>query len=256
MTDQEKHEQLWKNFHSDQSIENKNKLIEYYFPFVKKIALGLHMKINRKVSVEALSSFGVDGLYSAIDSFDINRNVKFEAFSRQRIWGSMIDGLRREDWVPRSVRINYNTLQNKKESMQSELGHEVCDDIAIKELAKSKKTDYNELLYKKYKPVGCSSIDNETESGEDLISKDCNNFLIDFREANSGDSIIKDEIFKDIFGGLCNKNERSIISMYYYEGYTMGEIADKVGLSESRISQIHKAMLKKAKKHLVKNGMR
>ena len=87
---------------------------EHYYIYVRKIATNLSKKYNNKVSSEELASYGLTGLYRAIDYYDETRNVKFETYAYSRIRGSMIDGIRSDDWVPRSVRLRQDVIERAR----------------------------------------------------------------------------------------------------------------------------------------------
>ena len=113
--------ELWKKYKSNkispQEKENsRNQLIEVYYPFVKKIAYKLAEKLKWKRTPEELTSFGVDGLLISVEKFDITKGVKFTAYSSQRIRGSMIDNIRKEDNVPRKVRITNREMEKVRNS--------------------------------------------------------------------------------------------------------------------------------------------
>jgi len=233
--------------------EIKIQLIEYYFPFAQKIAYKLAEKLNWKVQPEELSSFGVDGLYGAIESFDPLLGYKFETFASQRIRGAMFDGLRREDWVPRSVRINKSRIENAKTSLESELGHSVTDLDIIKHL----NMDAEGFIVnrKKFLPIGLSSIENSHDLDEDDESKkDCNISLIDNNTDNFDRRIFRGEFFGRLMGDGFSEVEKRIVYYYYYKNLTMEEISLRVKLSESRVSQMHKVILVKLKKKIDGDG--
>jgi len=243
--------ELWVIYKKSQKENLKNKLIEHYLPFVRTIAEKMYHNIGRRLSVDELASFGLDGLYSAIQSYDISRDITFETFSRQRIWGSMIDNLRKEDWVPRSVRINSSNFEKKKEQLQRESNFAVYDDEVLLEIDNTNNLDF--VTFKKYKPLMISSLDVEKSNGECLITKDCNTFLVDKDSKKTDSDLLKQEFFDELVGKYCSQIEQNVIKLYYYEGYTMRDISKKLKLSESRISQIHKTVLLKLKKYAEKD---
>ena len=118
---------IWKKYKSGKYPKLKNDIIEYYYDLVDRIAKKVAAKMNYRVSAEELGSHGVDGLYRAIEAYDLSRGIKFETYAYARIHGSMIDGLRTDDWVPRSVRIRHNILEKAKELARIKLGREPDD---------------------------------------------------------------------------------------------------------------------------------
>jgi len=242
---------LWKTFKKTNKQEKRNKLIEYYYSLVKKIARTVSKKINYKVSSDELASHGVDGLFKAIEKFDLNRNIKFETYAYSRIKGSMIDGLRSNDWVPRSVRIRQSKIEKAIVSIETETGEKA------KILSAVEKLGINTSEYiknpKKFKASICSSIDTSTCLGdEENVKKDFNKYL----ESNvlSPDiKIIRREFLSKFLGKGLRADERMIVYLYYYEKLTMREISLRLRTTESHISQRHKAILKKIKNKISKN---
>ena len=102
---------IWINFKKTNTIEDKNKLVNHYYKYVKRIANKIYQKINNRLSQDELTSLGLDGLYDAIEGFDLTQHNKFETYSYTRIFGSIIDNLRQYDWVPRSVHIRQNNIE-------------------------------------------------------------------------------------------------------------------------------------------------
>ena len=146
-----KHLELWKRLKLEENPKNKlritNQLIEIYYPLVKKIAYKLANRFNWKVSPDDLCSFGIDGLYISIRRFDIDKNIKFESYANLRIRGSMIDGMRREDKIPRSVRINSNLFEKKKIELEIKKKRPVSEIEIFKALG-IKEKDYSKTIKK------------------------------------------------------------------------------------------------------------
>lgn len=237
---------LWNVYFADKNIENKNSLIIYYYNFLINIAKKVYVRIQYKLELEELISYGVSGLYDAIESYDLNKNVKFEIFARQRVWGAIVDGLRKQDWVPRSVRQNNKKLKEERNRQEIESGQQIDENSIIEYLEKGNKDIPFEMLIGKYKPKAIMSFEGASDNAGNQVVNDCNRFLTDYKSYTSDEKIEKKEIIKEYFGELTNI-EKSIIAMYYFGNYKMKEIAEQVDLSESRVSQLHKDLLKKAK---------
>lgn len=167
----------------------------------------------------------------------------------------MIDGLRREDIVPRTVRINNNKYEEIKNILQSKQGvkilrNEILEEMGITEENYLKNT-------KKYSPITFTSIDNISVSNRnnerDYLHQDQNVNLID-KSINSPDSQLKrKEFFNKLLGKDFSKTEQKIIYMYYYENFTMGKIAKRLDMSESRISQLHQILIKRLRDKIYRN---
>jgi len=220
---------------------------------VKKIASNLAIKIKYKVCPEELASYGVIGLYDAIESFKKSKGVKFETFSYTRIWGSMLDEIRKNDWVPRSVRTRYNELSDLKAKMEAKNCRKVSYHEVIKKAGLSVKKFHKNIHH--FLPNSFSSLENNTfnkDSEFEGDNKDSNKYLEDKRNLSFDLKISKKEFIKNLLKSF-NKIERKIVYFYYYEGLTMKEISKIVNISESRISQMHNNVIGKLKKKLKSN---
>jgi|3_EtaG_2_1085321.scaffolds.fasta_scaffold00221_13 RNA polymerase sigma factor for flagellar operon FliA len=238
---------VWDVYLKDRDDKSKNKLVEHYFTFVNKIATTLSRKLNGHVSQPELASHGVDGLYKAIENFDVTRGNKFETYAYIRIRGAMLDGLRKEDWVPRSVRIRENSIQKEQDKLQNASGEKASRSDALKELG------INELDYNKHpeKFRARSIFSIESCSNPDIDNndnkKDFNEYLESHKNSSPDSRIVRMEFLNKLIGRRFTKLEKNIVYLYYYEELTMKEIAKQLKISESRISQIHQSVLKRLK---------
>ena len=120
---------LWKKYKKASTTKRKSllekKLVEIYYPLVQKISYKVSEKIGWRLSPEELTSMGVDGLYVAIRRFSLDRGVNFPTYSNRRIRGSMIDGIRKNDIIPRSVRINWNIINKARNNLEIQKGRKV-----------------------------------------------------------------------------------------------------------------------------------
>ena len=245
-------EKTWIKFKKSHSDQLRNKLATHYFSYVQKIAVKVSEKLNWQVQPDALTSFGVDGLYKAIDGFDLSQGIKFESYASKRIKGSMIDGLRREDLVPRSVRIASEQFHRSKERMQNQLGRRVSDTEFVNMVGMDE-TEYNKN-FRKYNATTPTSLDHHIEDGfaED-IKQDSNENLIDSNVTCPDSNMRRREFFSKLMGLNFNKTEQKIIYLHYYEGFTMEKVAKAIGRSESRVSQLHKKILERLRDKVKRN---
>lgn len=252
-----KHLPLWKEYRSAKTEnikhESRNKLVEKYYPLVKKIAYKLAQKLNWKISPEELTSFGVDGLFNAIGKFDVEQGVKFEHYASTRIHGSMIDNMRKIDLIPRSVRLNNNNFEKTRSQLESKEGRLITDDEVAEELGISI-SEYNKNI-KKYHPTVFSSLEGSDMSSDnaDAFKADFNSSLMSHNTPSPDSKIIRKEFFNKLLGNGFSSTERMIVYLYYYKNYTMDRIAGKLNISESRVSQIHKDVLPRMKKKIERN---
>lgn len=226
----------------------RHQLAAHYFQYVQNIGNSLSQSLNFKAQPDELASHGVEGLYKAIDGFDHTRGVKFETYAYPRIWGSMIDGIRSEDWVPRSVRMRQNMLQKTREKLEQENGIKVSEADVLVE-AGIDEAEYHRN-YKKYCPVVRSSIEHclnpEIEEAGDN-KKDFNKYLVANNVPSQDSKMVRREFLSKLMGKNFTKQERLIIVLYYYEQLTMKEIATRLDMSESRVSQIHQDVIRRFK---------
>jgi len=243
--------QLWTEFKQDQTDQTlRNRLIEKYLPLVRYNAERVWAKLPDGVDLNDLMSAGVFGLMDAIEAFDLERGVKFETYCVPRIRGAMLDELRTMDWVPRLVRSKASKLEAARKEAEAEAGGPPSDSAVARKLGLP--LEEYEKLKSDANAVGVVSLNKkwyETDSYKDVREID---ILEDAKGEDPTNSIQKLDIMKLVTKGL-NRNERLIIILYYYEELTMKEIGTTLGLSESRVSQMHSSIVNRLKEQL---GMR
>ena len=227
---------VWRRYLAQRSVEDRNRLLENYLPLVKLIAARLKGKLPAGIELDDLVSGGVLGLLDALKSFDPARGVKFESYAQLRIRGAMLDGLREQDWVPRLVRKKAARLEQAGEELQRKLGREPT----AKELAKELGLKVRELerMQRQTEPVGFVSLSQkwfETESFKDVQTV---HMLADPKAPAPSGRLIRQDVLRLVTRSL-NRNERLLVILYYLEGQTMKQIGQQIGLSESRVSQMH-----------------
>ncbi|HUE14096.1 MAG TPA: FliA/WhiG family RNA polymerase sigma factor [Planctomycetaceae bacterium] len=240
--------ELWKSYKKDQSDQElRNILIERFLPLVRYNAERVWAKLPEGVDLNDLISAGVFGLMDAIDAFDLGRGVKFETYCVPRIRGAMLDELRTMDWVPRLVRSKASKLESARKEAEAEFGRPPSDT----EMASRLRLPLPE--YEKLKceasAVNLVSLNKkwyETDSYKDVREVD---ILEDSKGEDPTRGIQKRDLMKLVTKGL-NRNERLIIILYYYEELTMKEIGNTLGLSESRVSQMHSSIVARLKDQL------
>ncbi|MCL4158657.1 UNVERIFIED_CONTAM: hypothetical protein GTU68_002011, partial [Idotea baltica] len=235
----------WVEFKKDTTNQElRNRLIENYFPLVRFNAERVWAKLPDGVDLNDLISAGVFGLMDAINAFDLERGVKFETYCVPRIRGAMLDELRTMDWVPRLVRSKASKLVAATKAIEGKVGRPPTD----AELAEKMELSLAEFhkLKSEANAVNLVSLNKkwyETDSYKDVSE-------IDVIEDGKGEdptlSIQKRDVMKLVTRGL-NRNERLIIILYYYEELTMKEIGQTLGLSESRVSQMHSSIVGRLK---------
>jgi len=239
---------LWRSYRADQSnVALRNRLIERYLPLVRYNAERVWQKLPEGVDLNDLMSAGVFGLMDAIDAFDLERGVKFETYCVPRIRGAMLDELRTMDWVPRLVRSKASKLEAARKAAEAELGRPPADaEIALRMGLPLEEFD---KLKSEASAVGLVSLNKkwyETDSYKDVREID---ILEDSKGEDPTSGLQKRDLMRLVTKGL-NRNERLIIILYYYEELTMKEIGATLGLSESRVSQMHSSIVVRLKDQL------
>ncbi len=238
---------IWKEFKLTGGCPLRNRLMETYLPIVKYTADRICTKLPDEVEVDDLVSAGIFGLVDAIEAYDMGRGVKFETYCAPRIRGAMLDELRAMDWVPRLVRSRANKLQRVCRELEAELRRKPTET----ELAKKLRVTKSELakLVRDATAVSQISLSRkhfETDSSRDVCEIDV---LEDKRGRNPVAEVQKRDLKRLITRGL-TRAERLILILYYYEEMTMKEIGATLDLSESRVSQMHSAILNRLKSQL------
>ncbi len=236
----EKAKKYGKNSLGDQKKKiNKEEFVIKYAPLIKTIAGRLAMKLPPHVDQDDLLSAGIMGLLDAIDKFDPEKGVAFKSYAEFRIRGAMLDELRAMDWVPRSVRKNAKILEEAYEKVESKKMAPATDEEVAKELNMDLDSFYH--LLEETRGV---SIISEEELGELISHKQVNGLWEMYQDKRQSDPVAHldfvelREIIAEAIEKL-PKNEKLVVSLYYYEELTMKEIGEVMGYTESRISQLH-----------------
>lgn len=241
-------QEVWVQYKKDQmNQELRNRLIENYFQLVRFNAERVWAKLPDGVDLNDLISAGVFGLMDAIEAFDLERGVKFETYCVPRIRGAMLDELRTMDWVPRLVRSKSSKLEAARKELEAAHGRPPTDPELAHKMGMS--LDDFEKLKSEAAAVGLISLNKkwyETDSYKDVREIDV---VEDLKGEDPTLGIQKRDVMKLVTKGL-NRNERLIIILYYYEELTMKEIGQTLGLSESRVSQMHSSIVARLKDQL------
>lgn len=219
--------------------ENTDQIVQEYSPMIKYVANRIALRLPPHIEVDDLISVGAIGLMDAIEKYDPNRGAKFKTYAEFRVRGSILDELRSLDWVPRSVRQKASKLDAVVSKLQSKLGRPPEDE----EIAEEMEITLDDLF----------DVINETRnmpllSLEDMgISRDSGDkqSLLDTLAGKSDvdpQTQLRLNELKSLIAAAIDtlpEKERLMVSLYYYEELTMKEIGEVLGITESRISQIH-----------------
>jgi RNA polymerase sigma factor for flagellar operon FliA len=236
---------LWASFKDDGNSNAREQLILNYSPLVKYVAGRLSSSLPQTVETADLISYGIFGLIDAIEKYDPSRGIKFETYAIARIKGAIIDELRAMDWVPRSVRSRAREIEQAYVALETKLRRVPSDEEVASHLGIPKRDLHD--LYSKLSYTSIVSFEELWVGGD---RDDHSNVMGTIKDETAEDpvSLFESEEVKDILAGAIERlseRERIVIALYYYEGLTLKEIGQVLGVTESRVSQLHtKAVLR------------
>ncbi len=230
---------LWEDYKAAGSIDDRNKLVVHYSPLVKYVAGRLSAGLPNSIEQADLVSYGMFGLIDAINKFEPSRGNKFETYAMSRIRGSIIDELRSIDWVPRSLRAKARAVEKAYTKLEHELLRTPTDAEVADELGTTEEELQN--VFTQISFFGLVALEETVSVGADRSES-----------VTLGDTIpdpglgpvgaFEVEETKQILAQTLNRlpeREKIVLTLYYYEGLTLGEIGGILGITESRVCQIH-----------------
>ncbi len=230
---------LWAEYKDSTSREARDRLIVHYSPLVKYVAGRVSVGLPQNIEQADLVSYGIFGLIDAIDKFDLSRNIKFETYAIARIKGAIIDELRSIDWVPRSVRSKAKAVEKAYAKLEGSLLRTPTDDEVATEMGISPQ-ELN-AVFQQVSFVGLIALDEMLSvSGERGETTTLGDTIADKTEGPS--EVFEVEETKEILADAINRlgdREKVVLTLYYYEGLTLAEIGEVLGVTESRVCQIH-----------------
>lgn len=237
---------LWREYKRDHSPASREELILHYAPLVKYVAGRVSSGLPPSVEFAELVSYGVFGLLDAIEKYDHERGIKFETYAIARIKGAIIDELRADDWVPRSIRSRAREIERVYVALEGELRRIPTDEEVAARLGMSL-AEYTETLGK-LSFISIVALDELwTVSGDRPDKISLADTVEDVKVKDPSQTFELEEM-KDMIADAINRlpeRERIIVTLYYYEGLTMREIGEVLGVTESRVCQMHtKAILR------------
>ena len=237
---------LWSEYKETRSADAREQLILHYSPLVKYVAGRVSSGLPPSVEFGDLVSYGVFGLLDAIDKYDPERGIKFETYAIARIKGAIIDELRADDWVPRSVRFKAREIERAYVSMESEL-RRIPTDEEVAEKFGITLDEYLNLLGK-LSLISLVALDELWTVSGDHPDKISLADTVEDVKVKDPSKTFEIEEMKDMIADAINKlpeRERIVVSLYYFEGLTMREIGEVLSVTESRVCQMHtKAILR------------
>jgi RNA polymerase sigma factor for flagellar operon FliA len=248
---------LWRRYKAAGSGRVREQLVVAYAPLVKYVAGRMSSGLPAHVEEADLISYGMEGLINAIERFEPEREIKFETYAITRIKGAIIDELRALDWVPRSVRARAREIERAHSKLEHKLHRTPTDDEMAAELGLSV-SDFQEALVKisNSTVVALDELWSVSDASGDQVS-----LLDTLQDLDAPDpqslldaSELKDRLAEAIAD--LPEREKLVIALYYYENLTLREIGEVLGVTESRISQLHTKAVLRLKSRLQAENVR
>jgi RNA polymerase sigma factor FliA len=247
---------LWVEYRRSGDPRVRDRLILTYAPLVKYVAGRIGSGLPAHVDDEDLVSYGLLGLIGAIERYDPERDVKFETYAVARIRGQIIDELRALDWVPRSVRARAREIERTIGDLEARLGRAPTDEEIAAKLGIS--VDELEESLGEISRSSIAALDElwtvSSSGGGDQVA------LIDTIEDEAAPdpqgTLSATEQREALAGAIARLPEREklVVTLYYYEELTLREIGEVLGVTESRVSQLHTKAVLRLKAHLAAAG--
>lgn len=250
-------EELWRAYRKTGDDAIRNRLVKQYLPLVKYVAGKLAVGMPQNVEFDDLVSYGVIGLFDAIDKFDPDKHVKFKTYAVTRVRGSIFDQLRQLDWVPRSIRQKTRELEDAVRRLEAQLGRSATDQEIARELGVTER-EFEKLVLK-ISGTTVLSLNDVWYPGDDNDRMSIGDSIESPQNRNPDAIVEKQEIKRVIIEAINDlpDKEKKVLVLYYYEDLTLKEIGAVLGVTESRISQLHTKAIMRLRGRLtsVKRGI-
>jgi RNA polymerase sigma factor FliA len=238
-TVEQRAEQLWQDYTRTRRKEIRDQLLVYYAPLVKYVASRVAAGLPQNVEQSDLVGNGWFGLIDAVDRFDPGRGNKFETYAMQRIRGAILDELRSNDWVPRSVRHKARTIEKAMAKLEAKLARTPTET----ELAEEMDVPLSQLhaMFTQISNAGLVALDEvlggSGERGDALALVDT---LADSSDGPMG-HVERNELKQILAAGINGMGDREkwVLMLYYFERFTLADIGKVLNVTESRVCQIH-----------------
>ncbi|HWQ24410.1 MAG TPA: RNA polymerase sigma factor WhiG [Gaiellaceae bacterium] len=241
---------MWLEYRRSRDRALRDRLILSYAPLVKFVAGRVSASLPSHVDEQDLVSYGLLGLIGAIERYDPSREIKFETFAMARIRGAIIDELRSLDWVPRSVRTRARQIERAIAALEKELIRAPTDEEIARRLGVSpEELDASLLEISRSSVAALDELWSPSGTGDQIS-------LIDTIEDETGPSpevtLEETEVKEALAEAISSLPEREklVVTLYYYEELTLREIGEVLGVTESRVSQLHTKAILRLKAHL------
>ena len=245
---------MWKKYKRTKSQPLHDDIVKKYLYLVKYVAGRVAIGLPPNVEFNDLVSYGILGLFDAIQKYDVSQGNKFETYAVSRIRGSIMDELRKLDWAPRLLRKKAREIEKKCKELEEKNGRIATDE----ELASSLKMSTEELngIYSDLNSTTFLSLDEvwQNDDGNKPISR--LQTIEDSLITNQFNYVHQSEV-KDLLAGAIGElpeKEKLVVVLYYYENLTLREIGEILDVSESRVCQIHTKVITRLRSHLMKKA--
>jgi RNA polymerase sigma factor for flagellar operon FliA len=225
---------LWERFLKDGDHKAREEIILTHVALVKYIAGRLEIFFKGYYEMDDLISAGIPGLINAVDKYNPGRGVKFETFASIKIRGAILDWVRSFSWVPRSVYTEARRVEQTIASLEQSLGRSPEDEEVAGSLGIA--IDQYRHLLEKIAPVTLLSFDGLQSQNRNADDLEC-----DSRSEGVLENITLEETKQELVEGIAKlpEKEKLVVSLYYYNGLSLKEIGKVLGVTESRVSQLH-----------------
>jgi RNA polymerase sigma factor for flagellar operon FliA len=229
----------WESFKSDADADAREKLILHYAPLVKYVASRVATGLPASVDQHDLVSYGMFGLIDALEKFEPGRGNKFETYAIPRIKGAIIDELRAMDWVPRSIRFKARELEKAQADLEAKLKRRPSEEELADRLGMSRRELHSMVSQISF--VSVLALDEVVSAGSDRGDQVT---LMDTIADKGLDPTwgLESQEMRGLLAAAINslsEREKIVVTLYYFEGLTLAEIGEILGVTESRVCQIH-----------------
>jgi len=245
---------LWQRYKRTKSLAMREEIIKKYLYLVKYVAGRVAIALPPNIEFGDLVSYGILGLFDAIEKYDVTQGNKFETYGVSRIRGAIMDELRKLDWAPRLLRKKAREIDRKCKELEETLGRQPSDEELSKELNISV-ADLNGI-YSDLNSTTFLSLDEvwQNDDGNKPISRlqTIEDSLVTHQFKYVYQNEVKELLAKAI--KELPEKERLVVVLYYYENLTLREIGEVLEVSESRVCQIHTKVVTRLRSYLKKTG--
>jgi len=240
----------WRDYKRNGDIEVRERLILHYLPLVKLVVGRMVPAMPKHLLTDELLSAGVMGLIDAIEKFDPGSGAKFETYASRRIYGAVQDELRKRDWAPRSLRRKARTIKSAYSSLEQKLGRSATS-REVGEYLSMSAGEVDALMARagQSSVLSLNAMQWRNDDGESLEMLQT---IRNEQTESPEEQMLAEErrqVLREGIGSL-SQQEKMVVVLYYFEDLMLKEIGAILGVSESRVSQIHTSSIKQLKAKL------